>query len=202
MKTALRDFRRGIKQDVTQFSALKDEAQWDNWHRTTLAQAHAQGVADVLNPLYSPTNPEEKELFKEKQVFMYAVFKQTLKTDKGRALVRHYEDGFDAQSIFKDLKAYQEDSTKANIDSSDLLTYITTAKLGDGSWKGTTHGFILHWRDQVRKYHALDKSFRFPQCLQKTMLENAVHGIDELRAIKTQALQLEASCGKPISFAS
>lgn len=87
ISAALRDFRRGMKRDVTQFISFKDEAQWDNWHRSTIAQAHAQGVADVLDASFKPSTSEDKELFREKQVLMYAVFEQTLKTDKGKALV-------------------------------------------------------------------------------------------------------------------
>jgi hypothetical protein len=29
---------------------------------------------------------------------------------------------------------------------------ITSAKLGDGSWNGTTEAFIIHWQNQVRLY--------------------------------------------------
>ena len=151
----VREFKRGIKRDISQFPTLKDDSQWDNWNRGLTAQARAQGIADVLDPSYLPTTQETIELFQEQLKFMYAVFEKTLLTDKGKALVRYYQQTFDAQSIYRDLSAYAMQSTKAAMSASNLLSYITTTKLGDGTWKGTTHAFILHWQDQVRKYHDL-----------------------------------------------
>ena len=94
------DFCRGIKRDVSHYSVLKDEKQWDAWSRSTVAQARAQDVDDVINPAYTPTNNAEKTLFKEKQKFMFAVFERTLLTDQGKAYVRQYTKTFDAQSIY------------------------------------------------------------------------------------------------------
>ena len=62
----VREFRRGIKRDITHFIPLKDDGAWDNWERATLAQARAQDVADVLNPQYVPGNANEAALFDEK----------------------------------------------------------------------------------------------------------------------------------------
>jgi hypothetical protein len=68
------DFKKGIKRDPTLFLAFKMEKQWVSWQRSTLAQARAQDVADVLDPTYVPSLPEDKLLFEEKQKYLYAVF--------------------------------------------------------------------------------------------------------------------------------
>ena len=81
---------------------------------------------------------------------------------------------------------YALQSTKASMEASSLLSHITTSKLDDGKWKGTTHAYILHWQDQVRKYHDLNPTQMLPQNLQQTMLESAVHPVLELRAVKSQ----------------
>ena len=91
-------------------------------------------------------------------------------------------------------------SIKAFLDSSSLLTYLTTIQLGDGKWKGGTHAFILHWQNQVWKYHDLAPKQKLPTDLQKTMLENAVHPIPALRIIKTQAEQHKAHKGVDLSY--
>ena len=79
----VREFKRGIKRDISHFISLKDDGAWDNWNRATLAQARAQDVDEVLSPSYVPTSALERELFNEKQKYMYAVFEKTLLTDKG-----------------------------------------------------------------------------------------------------------------------
>jgi hypothetical protein len=139
MMDLVRDFRQGIKRDATQFTPFKDDAAWDNWNRSTLAQARAQDVDDVLNPSYIPIVADEIALFEEKQKYMYAVFEKTLLTDKGKALVQAYQKTYNAQLIYKELQEYALLSTKATMDASSLLSYITTSNLGDGRWRGTTH---------------------------------------------------------------
>jgi hypothetical protein len=56
-----------------------------------------------LNETYVPKTDAEKALFKEMQIFMYAVLEDHLKTNKGKSLVSHYELSRDAQSIYGEL---------------------------------------------------------------------------------------------------
>ena len=127
---------------------------------------------------------------------MYAVFEKTLLTDKGKALVRAYQKTYNAQIIYKELQQYALQSTKANMDASSLLAYVTTSNLGDGKWRGTTHAYILHWQDQVRKYHDLKPGQVLSNDILRTLLENAVHPVTELRAVKAQADQQKVHTNK------
>ena len=117
---------------------------------------------------------------------MYAVFECTLLTDQGKAYVHEHEATFDVQTIYKKIKTYSSTSTKASIDASHILSYITSARLGDGSsWKGTTHGFILHWQNQVHLYKSQVKSDEhFSGTQKKHMLQNAVYPVPDLHAVK------------------
>jgi NO-binding membrane sensor protein with MHYT domain len=45
---------------------------------------------------------------------------------------------FDAQKVYQKLKAYHLQSTKAKMESSVILLYITSSRLGEGTWNGTT----------------------------------------------------------------
>lgn len=196
----VREFRRGIKRDATQFISFKDDASWDSWNRSTHAQARAQDVEQVLDPSYVPSTADEIDLFEEKQKYMYAVFEKTLLTDKGKALVRAFQKTYDAQTIYKELQQYALQSTKANMDASSLLAYITTSNLGDGKWRGTTHAYILHWQDQVRKYHDLKPNQTLSNDILRTLLENAVHPVTELRAVKVQADQQKVHTNKDLTY--
>ncbi len=97
------EFKKGIKRDMSYFPTLKQDKQWDNWNRATLAQAQAQDVSNVLNPKYSPTDPTAIALFHEQQKYMYAAFERHLQTDKGKALVRSHHGTSNAQAIYKEL---------------------------------------------------------------------------------------------------
>lgn len=197
------EFRKGIKRDITQFSLLKSDQHWDAWNRTMGAQARAQDLSEVLNPMYTPrpTDLTAVELFDEKQKYMYAVFERTLQTDKGKALVRMYQDTYDAQTIYKELKEYSMKSTKASLDSRDLLSYISSSQLGDGKWSGTAHSYILHWQDQVRKYEELvSTKDHLSDSLKRIMLENAVYKVPELRSVKIAADQHKAQSGTELTY--
>ena len=195
------EFKRGIKRDITAFTALKEDKQWDAWDRNTIAQARAQDVSEVLDPLYHPKTETDVALFDEKQKYMFAVFEKNLLTDQGKAVVREHASSYDAQQVYRDIKNYALDSTKANIEASNLLSYITSAKIGDGHWKGTAEGFILHWQDQVRRYEAMShRSKHLHDATKKQMLENAVNAIDELRAVKRQADQIQTVSGTELTY--
>lgn len=132
---------------------------------------------------------------------MYAVFERTLQTDKGKALVRIYQDSYDAQTIYKELKEYSMKSTKASLDSRDLLSYISSSRLGDGKWNGTAHSYILHWQDQVRKYEELvSTKDHLSDSLKRIMLENAVYKVPELRSVKIAADQHKAQSGTELTY--
>ena len=83
---------------------------------------------------------------------MYSVFAKTSQTDKGKALVRDHIDDYDAQAIHKELFDRAQRSTKSSVNASNLLVYITTARIGTTPWKGSSESFIIKWQDKIRKY--------------------------------------------------
>jgi len=73
-------------------------------------------------------------------------------------------------------------------ESSTILSYITSVRLGNGEWNGSTEGFITHWTNQVRLYECqVPKTDHFSDGQKRIMHENAVHPIAELRQVKNNA---------------
>jgi hypothetical protein len=122
-------------------------------------------------------------------------------TDQGKAIIRDHEHNFDAQTVYKKLKQYHLTSTKAKMESSVILSYITSAKLGDGIWHGSTETFIINWQNQVRLYekHVTPADY-FSEGQKQVMLQNAVNGIDELRQVKNTADHIATTNGSPLSY--
>jgi hypothetical protein len=56
LRDPVADFKKGIKRDPTLFMDFKMECQWVSWQWSTLAQARAQDVADLLDPAYAPSH--------------------------------------------------------------------------------------------------------------------------------------------------
>ncbi len=191
-KRPVDEFRKSIKRDSSVYTVLKDQKQWDKWHLNFVSWASTQGFDNVLDDTYVPFDADEQELFDEQQKWMFAVFNKNLQTDMGITIVQKYKATKDAQSIYAEYLAYSSKSTQGKISSSTILTYLTTSKLGDGKWNGSYEGFILHWFDQLRQFHEMKgASGHLADEIVKTMIENAVHEIPDLRQVKSQADHFE-----------
>lgn len=198
----LADFRKGSKRDPTLFPYLKDTKSWDSWQRAMQAQARTQLVADVLDPNGKPPlGSADEALFEEKQKYLYAVFERTLLHHQGKALVRKYEKSYDANALYQELVKYHTQSTSATLESSATFAYVTNVKIGDGQFKGSSETFIIHWQENLRKYESMvPPSEHLSDTHKRTLLENAVHPMEELRIIKTQAAQLAVHSGKILTY--
>lgn len=195
--TPVESFKRSIKRDSIQFTNFKEGKCWDTRRRNTLATARAQDIDDVLDLEHSPSTQEERNIFSEKQKFMYSVFSTTLQTDRGKKFVREHEKYFDAQMVYSKLHKYYATSVGARISASDMLSYMTSAKFD--YWKGTTESFILNWHDQVRLRESLvDEDSYFSENQKKILLENAVAPVKSLRSVKDQADQMSTHTGKDL----
>jgi hypothetical protein len=185
-------FKRGIKHDPPVYPTLKDELWNDNWPHSFANQARAQDVHDVIDDKYVPITTAEKDLFQEKKKFLYAILESKVETAKGKAIIRKYESTFDAQKSYAELQEHHLKSTKASLNSVKILGYITSAKIGDGSWHGMAENFILNWQEQIRLYEMLTPSTgHFSDEQKLTMLQNAAHPLQELRQVKATAALLK-----------
>jgi hypothetical protein len=76
----------------------------------------------------------------------------TVLTDRGKEIVQAYEGTFMYQEVYKRLTEHHLKSTKTRIESSTILSYITSVRLESGEWNGSSEGLITHWTNQVRLY--------------------------------------------------
>jgi hypothetical protein len=76
-----------------------------------VAKAKTHHTHLVLDEAYVPKTDEEKAVFQEIQIFMYAVMEEHLKTDKGRSFVSKCKVDNNAQSIYCELKKHRISST-------------------------------------------------------------------------------------------
>ena len=92
-------FKKIIKREVSQYTMLKDKQYFEAFKRNLLVTVTTHGCEEILNGDYKPENNDDsRELFKQKQYFMYSVFHKVLQSDMGKPLVRKYAPSLDAQS--------------------------------------------------------------------------------------------------------
>jgi hypothetical protein len=194
------DFRRGNKRDKSHYTELKDEKQWDEFKRTTMATVYAHGCENVINPSFVPGTADEIALFEEQRRFMYDVWTTIFKTPMGKHFVRLHEGTRDAQAVWRDYLSYMRSSTRADMEIEDLMTLLTSLRLNSQT-KGSTQQFILDWLDKIRIYEGMTPpTAHFPDIMKKAMLQNALNGLKVFRDVKTTE-QLEVAKGNgPLSY--
>ena len=52
---------------------------------------------------------------------------------------------------------HAQDSTAAEINATELLTYLSSSKIDDGTWRGKANDYILHWKEPLRLYNEFGK---------------------------------------------
>jgi hypothetical protein len=87
------------------------------------------------------------------------------------------------------------------LSSVKILGYITSAKIGYGSWHGTAEIFILNWQEQIRLYERLTPtSGHFSDEQKLTMLQTAVHPLQELCQVKATATLLKVHTKQDLEY--
>ena len=194
-KTQADFFVQSIKRDQSLFPELKSEAYYDSWHRTFKNQARAQGLENVLDPDYVPSDEESVALLEAMKKYVYTLLEAKVQTDEGKLIIRKHEATFDAQLAYKELREHHLGSTKARLESASLLSYITTARYDPSTGKSAVD-FVNYWYEKVRLYESQRESTnRFSDEQKRVMLENAVQLVPDLRAVKNTADMLEEKQG-------
>jgi hypothetical protein len=170
-----------VKRDTLHNPDLKDDKGFRIWNCGFVSKAKMHHMHLVLDENYVPKSDDDKAVFQEMQIFMYAVMEEHLQTDKERSLVCNYEADNDAQSIYCELKQHCMSSTVAWLAGDTLMKYIIKARYLE--WRGNSFGFAVHWQEQLAKYEELDLEITPPkQKLQ--MLQNAVGDVEALAQVK------------------
>ena len=193
----VQEFRK-MRRNKSDYHDLKDDKHFNSWNRGFVATAFTHHTNLVLDESHVPRTPKEVILFRDMQTFMYAVFEEHLKTDKGKSLVSRFEDTRDAQSIYRELKKHAQNSTAAQISGDTLLKYITAARY-PGNWRGTSYAFVLHWKEQVTQYEKLELE-AVPPKQKLRMLQNAVGDVTDLANVKQLSDQVVARGEAPLGL--
>ena len=182
-QVALYNFRKGTKRDASAYPIFKNDLHYDTLQRSFWATIKAQGLYDVADPDFDPDDGDQynKQLFEEKQSFVYSVLVTSLQTDKGREWVKEFE--VDVRTIISKLHHYHTESNVAQHEVVTLTTYITNLNLTD-SWVGTTRQFLCHFKEKLRLLDSLvPDTDKIPETVIITFLQRAVQKNHDLRQI-------------------
>jgi hypothetical protein len=136
---------KGIRRDVNAYKELKEERYYDSWIKSVRANAKLHGVALVLDKNYKPEGEEAINDFLDMQTFMWAIAVNTIKTAKGKHLIRENDE--DPQKVFALLHSQLKESQLAEYSADDIEDKLKALSLT--KWTGTYVSFLDHFSTQL-----------------------------------------------------
>jgi hypothetical protein len=119
--------------------------------------------------------------------YMFSVFEHTLKTSKGKSIVRKHLSTFDARKVYQDLKETMMGTAKGNTSRKKILHFLVTAKYGKTVIRCSAEHFVILFREKFRLLDELhsDTSGGFSDETRVLLLQDAVSAIPELDRVRT-----------------
>ena len=124
-----------------------------------------------------------------------------LLTNQVKNFLREHQGDKDSHKLNAKISAHALKSTEALLNSSKLLTFVTSARVGYVSWWGTTERFIRNCQEQIILYETLVEIPDHLSGVQKrTLLENAIDPIQSLKDVKNQSGQFKTHTGTTLTY--
>jgi hypothetical protein len=95
-----------LERQKEHYADLKDDEGFSVWKKFILRTSQMHNTHYVLDESYEPSTNKDITDFKEMQEFLFLVFKDHLKTNKGQLLVSQFESTCDARRIYRKLKEH------------------------------------------------------------------------------------------------
>jgi hypothetical protein len=97
-----------------------------------------------------PKDSGEKAVFQKIQ-FLHTVLEECLNTDHMNSLGHPYEENYDANNVYLELKKHTLAFTMEQLSHDTLINYKLTIQ-HPGKWHGTLFEVVLHWHEQIKQY--------------------------------------------------
>jgi len=178
----VKNWLKQMKPNKSAYSEFKDDAYHVTWVRKFTTTLTGQGLSHLIDPSYTPTNPD---LDKMQQAWLHDVWQDVMKTSFGKSLVTKYNGSPDSRAFWTEFQTFYKNSTHAETRANKITAYLTSNRLKDGSWKGTYKSYILNWREQTRELAEITTvNLKFNGEQLCTFLNLAMTGVPELNMVK------------------
>ncbi|CAB9531102.1 Retrotransposon protein [Seminavis robusta] len=155
---------------LTTRAPVSAEAEIEHWNKTVKISR-----SDYKEFRYTPENPSLDRIQRE---WMYKTLCDTIKTAAGKSFLTQHLNDSETRLFWEKMSNHYKTSMTATIRSSS--TYLTTANLSDGSWRGSQQNFILNFKEQGRIYNGTSVHDKYSDGQLVQFLEQAVSGVPNL----------------------
>ena len=114
------EFQKGTKRSAAAYPVYKNPSQWKAYHETLVSQGETDQCSPIFDSKFKPSTPEQKDLFRLQQQFMYGVFVKTLIEARAADILAPYKNKKsasygDAQAVYRDLVEAMTTGTTAEL---------------------------------------------------------------------------------------
>ena len=81
---------RGVKRSKDEYPVLKNEKDWDKFHRKLKLQAIYEGIGNQLNPDWKPSSSAKEVLDQKHRQCFFNVLEHILLTDHGKTILQDH----------------------------------------------------------------------------------------------------------------
>ena len=138
------EFKKGIKCSISHYKHFKNDNKWIIWKNHLLSMTDTHDVSEVLDKDYTPITAPDKALFKEKQKFVFSVFREHLQTGKTKKIVHENKSDGDAQKTYQQLLELFESGTTKKLEEERLEKLLREFKLTT-QWSDPIETFLTRW---------------------------------------------------------
>ncbi|CAB9531582.1 Retrotransposon protein [Seminavis robusta] len=170
-------WNKTVKISRSDYKEFRDEAFWHKWSEHFLLTVKSHRLSHLLEKGYVAENPSLDRIQRE---WMYKTLCDTIKTAAGKSFLTQHLKNSETHLFWEKMSNHYKTSMTATIRSSKTLTYLTTANLSDGSWRGSQQNFILNFKEQGRIYNGTSVHNKYSDGQLVQFLEQAVSGIPNL----------------------
>ena len=150
-KAELKALKKAGVPDVKKYIELTSDDSYSTWEKKFTNTAKLQGFGNQLNPIYTPSTPEEKEVFDIRQQHLYEILNKILLTPKGKDILSDHILDNNAQKVLSELKEHQTESVIATRRRRECLQQILHARI-DPNQNGESQ--IVEFKELLRTYES------------------------------------------------
>ena len=172
---------KNIRPQANDYKEFKDEAYWTRTKEKYVANLEACNLQHLIDDSHIVTNPD---LDRSQTLWFFKVLQDKITCPAAKSIVQKHSILKNTRKLWKELCNHLDNSMNAVLRASKLSSYITSARLHSGTWRGTQTNFILHFKEQLRLYNEIsDEPYTDKQGM--TFLESAIAGTKNLSQVRT-----------------
>lgn len=188
------NWKKSMRPSAKDFKEFKEDVYWQKAKESIETTLEAQGLSHLIDINYVPTSKECDDM---QTKWLYKVFTDILKAPSAKSIVTLHLKKRNTRKLWRDLCHELDMSMTAEIRSQEISSYLSSTRLSQSGWRGTTEGFLLHWCEQARLYNEINPKSPYSDEQLIRFMSTCVMDTDGLRDVLNLHRTAQKAAKKP-----